>query len=193
MFVDLDGLFYTEINFAIDDDGLFPLALAVIYGHKMIVQLIAKNRYSMLDQKDKKGWNILHYAARYDRLEILDMLMQDPKMFIEIAADNQGNYPLHIASKYGRTQIVEYLLQNKLEKNINRQNNKGQTAIHFAAEAGPLNIVQLLEEKGADINIMTNTGQSALHLAAYFGNGNTVEYLIKVAGINPNLLLKSNT
>ena len=35
-FCDLRGLFWQEIKIEIGDDGLFPLALSVIFGHKMM-------------------------------------------------------------------------------------------------------------------------------------------------------------
>jgi len=44
----------------------------------------------------------LHFAARYDRLEILDMFIRDEKFFVEYAKDKNGNYPLQIACKYGK-------------------------------------------------------------------------------------------
>lgn len=83
-----------DINIEFNEDGLFPLALAVLYGYKIMTQLIAKNKYSMLDQTDKKGQNILHFAAKFDRLEILDLFIKDPKLFIEYKADNKNNFPL---------------------------------------------------------------------------------------------------
>ena len=85
-------MFCDYINTPINEDGLFPLALSVIYGYKIIAQLIAKNRYSMANQKDNKGWNVLHFAARYDRLEILDLFIRDPKFnFVEYGPDKRGN------------------------------------------------------------------------------------------------------
>jgi len=48
------------------------------------------------DQIDKQGWNIVHYCARHDRLEILDMFL-NMKSFLFIQnvdiPDHKGNYP----------------------------------------------------------------------------------------------------
>ena len=52
------------------------MALAVIFGYKTMVQLIAKNKKTVVDLRDKNGWNLLHYCARYDRLEIMDMIFR---------------------------------------------------------------------------------------------------------------------
>ena len=51
---------------------MFPLALAVIHGNLMMSQLIVKNKYCDDNQVDARGWNVLHFAARYDRVEIAD-------------------------------------------------------------------------------------------------------------------------
>ena len=64
----------------INEDKLFPLALAVIYGHKIMAQLIAKNGQTRREQTDINEWNILHFAARYDRLEILDMFIREQQL-----------------------------------------------------------------------------------------------------------------
>lgn len=65
-FCDLGGLFFEGMKEEINESKLFPLALAVIHGHLMMTQLIVKNKYSDADQIDANGWNVLHFAARYD-------------------------------------------------------------------------------------------------------------------------------
>ena len=87
-----------------------------------MVQLIIKNKHTIKGQTDAQGWNVLHYCARYDRLEILDMLcrkfennnkmkgsaldktekLKIPEFIMDYAEDRKGNCPLHIACKYGQ-------------------------------------------------------------------------------------------
>ena len=67
-----------------------------------MAQLISRNRQTRREQTDLNEWNILHFAARYDRLEILDMFVRDEKFFVEYAEDKNGNTPLQIACKYGK-------------------------------------------------------------------------------------------
>ena len=73
-----------------------------------MTELISKNEIIDMNQTDNNGWNLLHWAARYDRLEIMDTFMKRVKYNVK---DTKGNFPIHIACKYGKVQIVDYLLQ----------------------------------------------------------------------------------
>ena len=100
---------------------------------------------------------------------------------------------MQIACKYGNYQIADYLIMNNIDKNINHQNSKGFSAFHLASKSGQLRILKLLVKRGARPDLLTKQGQSALHIACYEGNSNTVEYLIKVLDLDPNLLLNTQT
>lgn len=158
-----------------------------------MAQLIAKNKYSSLEQTDIKGWSIYHFAARHDRLEILQMFYENPDYYIQYTQDLKKNYPLQIASKYGKYKIVEYLIKEKVDKNINHQNSRGLTAYHYAAQCGQLEVMKLLDNKSCLNQLFNKLGQNALHIACYNGRSDCVEYLIKTMNFDPNILLKSAT
>lgn len=88
------------------------MQLAIIFGYKIMVQLLSHNKYHDFNKVDVRGWNVYHLCAMYDRLEIMDFLYQNPEYRIERAVDLKGNTMLHVASKYGRFQIVRYILEH---------------------------------------------------------------------------------
>ena len=79
----------------------------------MMTQLIIKNKYSDVDQVDGKGWNVLHFAARYDRVDIVHWLIerhQQKTFILSYLMDINENYPLQIACKYKNYKVAKFLV-----------------------------------------------------------------------------------
>lgn len=63
LYCDLGGLLWKEVNLELNEDKMFPFAIAVIFGYKTMVQLIMKNKFCERKQVDAQGWNVFHYCA----------------------------------------------------------------------------------------------------------------------------------
>lgn len=85
--------------------------------------------------------------------------------------------------------MIKYLVEH--EANVAQSDNDGWTALHNASSRGFLNIVRfLIENGGADPNVLSKLGYTPLMNAASKGHLPIVHYLVKGASANP--LLKNN-
>lgn len=129
-----------------NEDGTTPLHLAVIGGHKDLVELLFANKAD-INAKDKAGWTPLHFAVYKGHKDIVELLLAN-KAEVNIT-NNAGDTPLLLAALFGNKDVVELLLANKAE--VNARNNKGETPLHYAARRmGHNYVVELLRQHGGE-------------------------------------------
>merc|ERR1712062_389811 len=91
-----------------------------------------------LNSRDDEGLTALHWACRYGRPEIVQLLITSSKDFnIDLnARDDGGRTALHWACFYGYTEIVQLMLKNWEEfgLDIKAQDNQGKTPIDYVKE-----------------------------------------------------------
>ena len=72
---------------------------------------------------DKRSWTTLHVAAKYNRKDILKMLLDKEENGIKVAdireKTDRGITPLHVAATEGDTAIMQVLLDHF------KENSKG--------------------------------------------------------------------
>lgn len=138
------------------------------------------DRGSELDAAEADGTTALHWAARLDDLEMVEILL-DAGAAVD-APTRFGVTPLALASNNGSAAMVERLLQAGADANaISRE---GQTPLMTAALAGRAAVVEALLAHGADVNAAESyKGQTALMWAAGEGNIEAARLLIE-AGAN---------
>lgn len=141
-----------DVNAAMDDDNMPPLALATINGWTDIVQLLVE---SGADVHAMCGYNKdktpIHYAAEFDRSEIVPILIANGADPDALTADSVRVAALHIAAGDGHKDTVRALLVNGAS--IDVMNSSGTKPICLAAFEGHIATVEVLLEYGANTEI----------------------------------------
>lgn len=98
------------------------------------------------------GETMLHYAAKYDSIEILELLIQQGAQVDETIKKGKNNFitPLHRAVEVGNIKVILWLLEHGAD--INAGEGIHATPLITASMGGNLEIVKILIEHGADIN-----------------------------------------
>jgi hypothetical protein len=115
-----------------------------------------------VDLRDKQGYGVLHAAAGFGYLAILEILY--PLCKEKNQPDVFGNTPLAYAAIYGHSNAIAFLLKNG--DNPNTQNINGNTPLFEAAAAGEIASVKILIEGKSRVDIANNNNIFP-HVIAY--------------------------
>lgn len=120
--------------------------------------------YGRPQQRDDKGWTVLHLAARHSKPQTVRLLIKQGARVTD--KDKEGNTPLHLAAESGNREAVRILLHEGAR--LSERNLQGFSALHLAAKGGRDDVVQLLlQQIEVSVDQKTSTGgRTALHLAA---------------------------
>lgn len=138
------------------------LQLAAANCHYSMAVLEYLLNQELYTKKEIKNLNLLHWAARHERVEVIKYLLNNNFNVDESDSDNDMT-PLMVAAKFGRIRAINYLVERKARINIQTPN--GMTPLMVAAEAGEIDAVKNLVEQGANINTQTPKGETALVFA----------------------------
>ena len=100
-----------------------------------------------LNEKDKEGRLVTHFASAGGCIEICDTLDSCGLDFLE--TDFYKRNSLHYACQYGRLQIVERLWMRNF--NLNEPDNDGLLPIHYSALAANSDVIDFLVSNGCDL------------------------------------------
>ncbi len=124
---------------------------------------------------EANGTTALHWAARLDRLDSMDLLISAGANVK--AANRYGVTPLSLACANGNATIIERLLKAGADPNTALPG--GETALMTTARKGSADAVKVLVAHGADINARESTrGQTALMWAAAQNNVAAIQALL---------------
>ncbi|KAJ7386254.1 hypothetical protein OS493_010658 [Desmophyllum pertusum] len=151
-----------------------------------LVRTLLQGSAPTINTLDEEGFAPLHYAARYDRAEIVKLLIEaSADLNICSDGDNKFTTPLQMTARFNSPDTARLLILNGAD--VAKQSNYGQQALHYAARRGNLKVVQVLLKEGkARANATDNENSTPLHAASQEGKLNVVEILLQY-GANPSL------
>lgn len=126
------------------------------------------------DTVEADGTTALHWAAYYEDLDMLDLLLDAGRT---PTPNRYGATPLTVACATGNAAIIERLLQVGGDPNTTLP--EGDTVLMTAARSGSASAVKILLVNGANVHASTRKGQTALMWAAAENNASVVDVLIE--------------
>ena len=120
--------------------------------------------YLQVDGRSQNGFTMLHYAAKENRPDIMEFLINSG---CNINPENDSEQtPLHKAVISGAVESVQLLLKNGAD--VDKIDNNNHTPMHNAIiSGGDIGVVRALATK-ADLWIKEGDGQNVLHLAVRY-------------------------
>lgn len=126
---------------------------------------------------EKDGTSALHYAAKSGNADMLDALLEHPRIILD-ARDDQGTTPLMEAARHGKISAIEKLAGRGAQ--IEAVDGSFRTPLMLAAFAGKADAVRALLKRGAAPNAKSEKGgYTALHYAVVRSNHAAVVALVE--------------
>ncbi|CAG8439160.1 12764_t:CDS:2 [Cetraspora pellucida] len=130
----------------------------------------------VINSPDAHSDTLIHFAARFHKLDILSFLVQDMGGNA-IAVNEHGRQPLHEA--IDSLDCVKFLCEQNVDVNCMKRGD--WTPIMIAAMKGRLDIVKVLVDHGANVNFQNKDGWNCLHFAAKEGHLDIVIFLHSIS------------
>jgi ankyrin repeat protein len=145
------------------DRGWTPLSWAAYNGHLEVVRMLCltKRIDTQLASVDKRGQNVVSLAADRNHGDIIKLLANFYPQGVD-CPEESGRTPLSCAmwGSPSNAETVRVLLQTGLV-DVNRKAHNGRTPLAYAAAVGRPDLVRILvEEGGADMDILDNDGNA---------------------------------
>ena len=153
-----------------DSKGRNCLHLACRYGDiESIHGLFAESADAkkMVSCRDISGNTSVHYAARYGREIVLEILIKGERTKGHVDINEKGQFgmsALHMTACFGHISCTRFLTEHGAR--VNSTDKEGRTPLHAAAHRGCFESVQHLLESGSDCMTVDEQNRTALHYAA---------------------------
>lgn len=170
-----------------------PLHGAIMKGHLNILRFFLEDMHCDPYVCDKAGNTLLHTAAEYGQLEVVEYLTHS-ELFTNMQL--QAN-PLEFMI-FGMDEFTKHLIERfKMDPNVT--NSYGFKPIHLAAECGHLNLVkyfiedlQCSPDSASVKDSFPGYGTQPIHCAAKHGRLDIVRYLTEEQNCDPSSKRDSN-
>ncbi|KAL3500819.1 hypothetical protein ACH5RR_039912 [Cinchona calisaya] len=166
-----------------------PLHLATMMGNVDFIKAILQvnsfsSYYYMCLARDRDDRNLLHLAVIYDKLEVLQMLINfgfPAVNYMCLSCDRDGRNPLHLAAIHGRLEILQVLINAGVQGVLEKAEGGG-TILHLCVKYNQFEALKILVntlKNGEFVNAQNQDGMTILHLATYYGQNETISYLLR--------------
>ena len=145
--------------------GSSPLMEAIRGGHDEVCYYLIKDQKADLEVRNEYQWTALILAARYDRIEVLKVLI-DNNANIK-AQDNDGDHAASLAARNGNHDALKMLVA-KDRSVIDLKRLDGETPLIHATILGNVDVVKFLVHENANVNLKDNLGNTAIHYAIQY-------------------------
>jgi TPR repeat protein len=123
-----------------------------------------RSRKARLDL-DSSGVTILHVAAEYGMLSVVEWIVAKGVMDLE-AATEDGTTVLHVAAQWGHTAVAECFLANGA--NVDSRDALEQTPLMLAAcSQHHVAVMEILVANGADVAASNSEGGTVMHMVQH--------------------------
>jgi ankyrin len=153
--------------------GLFPLHMAVDWGHTSIVTLLLQKvpGIDINAASIRCGESALHIAADSSQIETVRCLLAHHATADHL--DNKQCTPMHLAAASGCLTTVQLL--HERGASLESCTKQGIRPLHCAAKQGHLHLVHWLVQSGASVHTKDAKGRTVL----YFGIGSRQEDIVR--------------
>lgn len=171
--------------------GLNPIIIACSQGDYILFQYFLK-KGADINVINSYGQSLLHIATKYNHLNIINLLLEDKKLYFAIE-DFHGQNAFSYACSLGNEEVLDIFLAYKIKWDkvrkssfqIDWRDRLNLTPLMKAATFGYYDIVLKLLKYGANPRTKNNYGESALALSWMQENYKIWERLI-IAKANVN-------
>ncbi len=139
-----------------DENGLTALLLAIrLRDSDLAIRLIKMGADVSLTTVD--GWTALHFAALYDLVDTMNLLIRKAPSFLNLAADTPSITPLQAAAEIGAAKACRLLAEYE-DTEIDYSTGDRLPAVFLAAKNGHTEIVSYLLAIGASRVTSSDSG-----------------------------------
>ena len=152
--------------------------------------LLETGRLKPLQRHGDSGWSPLHYAAKYGRGEVIQLLVSESHCDPHLQTKDGGrSTALHVACEHRQTEAVEALCQLLPNGAPARKDKNGNTPLHVACRSGSMDIVSKLTRKypAKSVSEINKAGFTAFGTAVRGGHSAVARFFISQAVGNPVL------
>ena len=151
-----------------------PMSMEQLIIQGRLQDLMRTIDYSKLDGRSHNGFTMLHFAAKENKSEIVEFLIDSGCSINPV--DDEEQTPLHKAAICGGVESVQLLLEKGAD--ANKVDGNGDTPLHAAIiTGGDIQIVKELAAK-ADLRITKPDGQNALHIAIRYHKVDSIDLML---------------
>ena len=143
-----------------DSDGATPLHVAVVKGHKSLVEALLD---AGADIESKKGsFSPLHLAISEQKISLIQPLLN--RGASPMVEGENGTNALHLAVMANDRLTVAEIL-TRYPTIVNSKARNGRNALHLALASADDDMARLLLDRGIDVNAKTPSGHTAWDLS----------------------------
>mmetsp|Transcript_3381 Transcript_3381/g.7027 ORF Transcript_3381/g.7027 Transcript_3381/m.7027 type:complete len:286 (+) Transcript_3381:371-1228(+) len=174
-----------EIEMELNHDLLDCAALGDL---DRLTQLVAELGADV-STRDSFGQGVLHMAAKNDRVDCLNFILDHMTSIGMLHPDHVENSPIEVTDDYGQTPLVVAAMRGSTScldsllaygAEVNAPDNMGRTALHLSAMNGHPVCVEILLNSQANLNMVDRwRDNTALHLSASHDHANCLGLLLK--------------